>query len=176
MPRPERAVGHKVVTLRDGKEETSTLIEQTADTQTWMDSLGCRAVVPRAGFGPALEYANCEGATGTQKVKLLRGAPYPLAVGGKWAYSYAGTNTRGNQWSGERACEVKGSARVKAGAGEHDTYKVICEDTQSDMKTVRTYYVSPSLQTTVLQDRYRIRYWTGAPPPDRTRWEFVRQE
>src|SRR5437773_6199165 len=73
MPRPERAVGYKVITIRDGKEEVNTLLEQTADTQTWMDSLGCRAVVPRTGFGPALEYANCEGSTGTQKVKLLRG-------------------------------------------------------------------------------------------------------
>jgi hypothetical protein len=176
VPFPQRAVGYKVVTLRDGKEETSTLVEQTAETQTWLDSFGCRAVVPRTGFGPALEFANCEGSTGSQTVKLLRGTPYPLAAGGKWAYSYAGTNARGNKWSGERFCEVKGTARVKTTGGEHDTYKVICEDVQTDMKTIRTYYLSPTLQTSVLVDRYRIRYWSGAPPPDRATWEFVRQE
>jgi hypothetical protein len=176
LPRPERAVGYKVVNLRDGKEEVSTLVAQTADTQTWLESSGCRAIVPRTGFAPALEFANCEGSTGTQVVKLLHGTPYPLVAGGKWAYSYAGRNTRGNEWSGRRECEVKGPARVKTATGEHDTYKVVCEDRQSDVNTVRTYYVSPPLQATVFLERYRVRFWAGAPPPDRTKWELVRQE
>jgi hypothetical protein len=177
LARPERAVGYKVVNVRDGgKEESSTLVEQTADTQTWQDSLGCRAVVLRIGFAPASEFANCEGSTGTQVVKLLNGSPYPLGTGGKWAYSYSGRNTRGNEWSGRRECEVKGPARVKTAIGEHDTYKVVCEDRQADQNVVRTYYVSPALQQTVFQERYRVRFWAGAPPPDRATWELKRQE
>lgn len=176
VPRPERAVGYKVVTLRDGKEEVSTLIEQTVDTETWLNSTGCRAVVLRTGFAPALAFDNCEGETGTQTVKLLRGTPYPLTLGGKWAYSYSGTNSRGDQWSGQPSCEVAGTARVKTVSGEHDTYKVACEDTTRSSKTFRTYYVSPELQASVLQDRYRVRYWSGAPPPDRTKWELVKHE
>jgi hypothetical protein len=176
ISQPNRPVGYKVISLRDGKEEVSTLVEQTADTQTWTDSLGCRAVVSRTGYSPAIEFANCEGDTGSQKVKLLRGTPYPLALGGKWAYSFSGTNTRGDQWAGERECEVKGTARVTTGTGEHDTYKVICRDSTRSSTVTRTYYVSPALQTSVLMERRRVRYWTGAPPPDSTRWEFVRQE
>lgn len=176
MPQPERAVGYKVVNLRDGKEDVNTLVEQTADTQTWLDSSGCRAVVPRTGFAPALELTNCEGNTWTQTVKLTRGMPYPLTLGGKWVYSYSGTNTRGDRWAGQRHCEVAGTTRIKTGAVEHDAYKVVCEDNAGNTQTTRTYYVSPTLQTTVFQERYRVRNWTGAPPPDRTRWEFVKQQ
>ena len=176
MPQPERAIGYKVVRIRDGKEVVNTLVAQTGETQTWADSSGCRAVLPRTGFGPALEFTNCDGSTGTQTVTLARGVPYPLALGGKWVYSYAGTNTRGDHWTGQRHCEVAGNARVKAGAVEHDTYKVVCEDNGGNTKATNTYYVSPELQTTVIQERYRVRNWPGAPPPDRTTWEFVRQE
>jgi hypothetical protein len=71
---------------------------------------------------------------------------------------------------------VAGNARVQAGAVEHDTYKVVCEDIGGDTKATNTYYVSPELQTAVIQERYRVRNWPGAPPPDRTTWQFVRQE
>jgi hypothetical protein len=176
MAQPERAVGYKTVQLRDGKEVVNTLMAQTADTQTWSDSLGCRAVVSRIGFAPAMEFTNCEGNTGTQSVKLLRGTPYPLTVGGKWAYSYSGANTKGDQWQGQRDCEVMGTSKVKTGIGEHDTYKVVCNESTKSSKTINTYYVSPALQSTVFQERRRIRYWSGAPPPDTTKWELVRQE
>jgi hypothetical protein len=177
MARPERAVGYKVVQLRDGKEEVSTLLAQTADTQTWSDSSGCRAVVSRTGFAPALEFANCEGGqTGYQTIKLLRGTPYPLALGSKWAYSFSGTNTKGDQWEGQRECEVMGTARIKTGTGEHDTYKVVCDERTRNSRTTNRYYVSPALQATVFQERRRTRNWTGAPPPDTTQWELVRQE
>jgi hypothetical protein len=65
---------------------------------------------------------------------------------------------------------------VKAGPAEHDAYRVVCSDHTETVKTTLTYYVSPELQTVVYQERYRVRNWTGAPPPDRTTWEFVRQE
>jgi hypothetical protein len=177
MSQADRAIGYKVVRLRDGKEEVATLVEQTAETQTWTDSSDCRYVLSRTGFAPVLEFSNCDGGnTGTQTVKLVQGKPYPLALGGKWAYSYSGQNTRGNKWTGHRECSVQGSARVKTGSGEHDTYKVVCEDNQDNFKASHTFYVAPALQTIVIQERYRVRYWQGAPPPDRTRWEFVRQQ
>jgi hypothetical protein len=151
MPQPERVVGYKTVSLRDGKEYFNTLVAQTPDTQTWMDSDGCRVVVPRTGFGPALEFTNCEGSTGTQTVKLLRGAPYPLTLGSKWVYAYSGTNARGDQWTGQRHCEVEGAAQVAVNGAEHDAYKVVCEDISGNTKTTRTYYVSPALQTIVFR-------------------------
>jgi hypothetical protein len=123
-----------------------------------------------------MEFTNCEGNTGTQSVKLLRGTPYPLTVGGKWAYSYSGANTKGDQWQGQRDCEVMGTSKVKTGIGEHDAYKVVCDESTKSSKTINTYYVSPALQSTVFQERRRIRYWNGAPPPDTTKWELVRQE
>ena len=176
IPRPERAVGFKNVQLRDGKEMVSTLVAQTADTQTWSDSLGCQAVVSRSGFAPALEFTNCDGSTGRQTIKLVRGAPYPITLNSKWTYSFSGTNTTGGRWEGQRDCEVKGTARLKTAMGDQDTYKVVCEDIARDWKTINTYYVSPALQNTVLSERRRLRYWTGAPPNDTTRWELVKQE
>ncbi len=176
MERPERAIGYKTVQLRNGKEVVNTLVAQTTDTQTWSDSLGCRAVVSRVGFAPATEFDNCDGSSGTQSIKLLRGTPYPLTLGGKWAYSFSGANKAGGRWDGQRDCEVKSTARIKTGMGEHDTYKVVCEDSAKDWKTIHTYYVSPAIQSTVLSERRRLRYWTGAPPNDTTRWELVREE
>src|SRR5262245_36580504 len=176
MPQPERAIGYKVVRIRNGREEVNALVAQTAETQTWADSSGCRAVLPRTGFGPALEFSNCDGSTGTQTVQLASGSPYPLALGSKWRHSYAETNTRADRWTGQRHCAVEGTVRVKAGATEVDTYKVVCEDNAGNAKTTHTHYVAPELQATVLQERYRVRNWPGAPPPDRTTWEFIRQE
>ena len=176
MPQPERAVGYKVVRIRDGQEVVNALVAQTEETQTWVDSTGCRVVVPRMGFGPALEFSNCDGGTGTQTVKLSRGSPYPLTLGSTWVYSYAGTNSRGDRWTGQRHCEVPATARVKAGSTEYDAYKIICEDNGGNTKVTYTYYVSPELQTIVFQERYRVRNWPGAPPPDRSTWHLVRQE
>ena len=176
MPQPERAVGYKVTRLRDGKEDIATLMAKTADTETWTDGTGCRFVALRTGFAPPLQFDNCEGNTGSNDVKLLSGAPYPLAVGSKWAYSYEGRNSKGNRWAGQRDCSVQGVTRVKIGSGEHETYKLVCEDNQENFKATNTYYVSPALQTTVFQERYRRRYWQGAPPPDTTKWEFVKQD
>lgn len=176
MPQPERTIGFRVIRLQDGKEYVSSLVALTAETETWQDSLGCRLVLPRTGFAPALEFTNCEGNTGTQSVTLTRGAPYPLALGNKWVYAYSGSNARGDRWTGQRYCEVEGTAKVTVGLAEHDTYKVVCEDNSGNTKITRTYYMSPALQTFVVQERYRVRNWVGAPPPDRTRWEFVSQE
>jgi hypothetical protein len=176
MQRAERSIGYKLVQLRDGKEEATTLVAKTAETETWTTTSGCRYVVARTGFAPPLEFSDCEGNTGSHTVKLLSGTPYPLALGGKWAYSYSGQNAKGNKWTGRRDCSVQAAMRVKTVSGEHDTYKVVCDDNQGDFKASHTYYVSPALQTTVIQERYRVRYWQGAPPPDRTKWEFVKQE
>lgn len=151
MPRPERKVGYKIINLRDGREVVSTLVEQTDTTQTWSDSLGCRVVVLRTGFAPVLETSNCDGNSIAQAVTLVRGTPYPLTAGGKWQYSYSGKDGRGNQWSGQRHCAVQGTSRVKTVSGEHEAYKVVCEDNQGNMSTTFTYYVSPALQTTVFQ-------------------------
>jgi hypothetical protein len=71
---------------------------------------------------------------------------------------------------------VAGTARVKVGATEHDTYKIVCEDNGGNTKAGYTYYMSPELQAIVFQERYRVRNWPGAPPPDRTTWQFVRQD
>jgi Lrp/AsnC family transcriptional regulator for asnA, asnC and gidA len=62
-------------------------------------------------------------------------------------------------------------------AGRFDMIcEVVCEDNGGSTKATHTYYMSPELQTIVFQERYRVRNWPGAPPPDRTTWQFVRQE
>jgi hypothetical protein len=176
MPQADRPVGYKVVRLRDGREEVATLVAKTAETETWADTTGCRIVLPRTGFAPALEISNCEGFTGTQTVTLTSGTPYPLMLGSKWVYAFTGTSSRGDRWTGERRCDVGATVRVKANGGEHDTYRVVCDETAGNTRITRTYYVSPELQTYVFQERYRVRNWQGAPPPDRSTWEFVKQD
>jgi hypothetical protein len=164
MPRPERKVGYKAVNLRNGTEVVSTLVEQTDTAQTWSDSLGCRVVVLRTGFAPVLETSNCEGNSVVQEVTLVRGTPYPLTVGSKWQYSFSGKDARGNQWSGQRHCAVEGTSRVKTVSGRDDTYKVVCQDSQGNLNTTYTYYVSPAKEAIMFQERYRVRNWSGAPP------------
>ena len=53
---------------------------------------------------------------------------------------------------------------MKTGSGEHEAYKVVCEDSQENFKSTHTYYISPALQTTVFQERYRVRLLQQEPP------------
>ncbi|MGH7335693.1 MAG: hypothetical protein ACREKS_23675 [Candidatus Rokuibacteriota bacterium] len=141
MTRPERPVGYAAIRLVNGMEEVYTLVDKTADTETWEGPSGCRAVYPRTGFAPALKFTNCDGLSGTQVVKLRQGTPYPLTVGGKWVYSYAGKSTRGDRWSGELHCEVASAARVRVDTAERDVCTVVCEDNVDNVKTTYTYTI-----------------------------------
>jgi len=141
IARPERPIGYQAIRRVDGAEEVYTLVAKTADTETWDSPRGCRAVYPRTGFAPPVKFSNCNGSSGTQVVKLLRGTPYPLTVGGKWAYSYEGKSPSGDRWSGELHCEVASAARVRVDTIDHDVCTVVCEDNIGTVKTTYTYTI-----------------------------------
>ena len=134
MPKAERELGYKIISLRDGTEFVRTLTEQTADTETWTDSTGCRVVLPRTGFAPTLEFINCEGNSGRQTITLLRGTPYPLILGSTWVYAFSGSSNRGTQWRGERHCAVDSTARIKPTA--LDKYMVFVQSTSVNRKLI----------------------------------------
>ena len=152
MQRPERNVGFKRVTLKDGKEVDTTLVAKTADTESWQRSDGCSWTRPTTGFAPSVKWSGCASNDGTSIVKLVEGDPWPLQVGKEWTYSLRGSNVVGYSWDTKRECEVKEVARIKTKLGEHNTYKVVC----TDRWNIRTWYMSPSLKTYVryIKDHY----------------------
>ena len=50
--------------------------------------------------------------SGQQTIELVTEPAYPLSVGKKWRYESKGSDDQGNSWQNDRACEVKGTARV----------------------------------------------------------------
>jgi hypothetical protein len=154
MPQPQLRPGYTEVTLYNGKEMTSTLVSEDANSRSWKRSDGCQATTPKTGFGPAYRWENCNGSTGTATAKL-EGEIWPLAVGKTWSYTYSGSNARGASWSGTRSCSVRGTARIATPAGEEDTFKVACRDHDS----THTYYVSPARKATVRYEQYRQDGW-----------------
>ena len=163
MQKPERNVGFKWVSLKDGKEVVFTLVAKTADRESWQRSDGCSWTKPNTGFAPAVKWSGCASNDGTSVVNLLEGNPWPLQVGKKWTYSLRGSNVVGYSWDDKRHCEVKGVARIKTKLGEHDTYKVVCTDPWQ----TRTWYMSPSLKA-------GVRYIKDHDTRGKTVYEFIR--
>jgi hypothetical protein len=154
MPQPEIRPGYTEVVVFNGTEMTSTLVSEDMTTRSWSRTDGCTVTTPKAGFGPALAWANCNGGTGSASAKL-QGETWPLTVGKTWSYDYSGVNSRGNKWSGTRTCAVKAMARIPTRSGEEDTYKVSCSDPDSTY----TYYVSPARKATVRYEQSRRDGW-----------------
>lgn len=142
-----RNVGFARVWLVDGKEERRhEIIARTSNTTTWRRG-ECTWTLQSFGFYPPFEWKNCEeGASGQQTIELVTEPAYPLSVGKKWRYESKGSDDQGNAWENFRACEVKGTARVTAPIGTHDTYKIICDEKWR----IRTYYFAPDLDTSIL--------------------------
>ena len=145
MPQPVRDVGFKWMGLKNGEDFTITLLAKTADTESWKTSDGCWWTRPTtSSFAPALTWSGCDFDDGRQTVRL-EGEEWPLQVGKKWSYAMSGDNDAGYSWNEKHRCKVKRIERIKTRLGEYDTYKVVC----SDRLRTRTWYVSPSLQTSV---------------------------
>ena len=145
-----RNVGFARVWLVDGKEERRhEIIARTDNTTTWRRG-ECTWTLQSFGFYPPFEWKDCEGASGQQTIELVTEPAYPLSVGKKWRYESKGSDDQGNSWENYRACEVKGTARVTAPIGTHDTYKIICHENWR----IRTYYFAPDLDTSIVSLLY----------------------
>ena len=159
---PLDQVASTVVWLVDGKtEQRSELIAKTDSSTSWKEDNGCSYTLPTTGFAPATKFENCDGNTGSQDVTLVSGSPWPLSVGKTWSYAVKGKNTRGNTWQNNRRCEVEEETRVTVPMGTYDTFKVVCHDPAR----IRTYFVSPEVQKTVIFIRH-----------DKRRNQTMRQE
>ena len=143
---PIYEVGKRTVwRMKDGSEITyeRTGIDDT--TTTGRGSDGCIFSHRRDGFGPATQWENCSGSTGTQMLERS-GNMFPLQVGNTESWKYRGKNIKGDSWSGMRECEVRGTARVTVPAGSFDTYHVVCEE--KGWQRYEWHY-SPKLRRTV---------------------------
>ena len=107
-------------------------------------------------FAPSLSWEGCGSDPGTQRVKLVKGAVWPLKLDSAWSYSMDGGNVTGGSWSGNRDCKVIGTARIEVLGREHDTYKLVCDEPWGD----KTYYISPTLQKIVKRIDYHNRRGT----------------
>jgi hypothetical protein len=122
---------HKVVAGENG-----VMSGASSDGCTWAS---------KYDFSPALEYANCNGYTGTQVISG-EGSLFPMQVGATARWEIKGTNTTNGAYDNFRECTVKGTARVTVPAGTFDTYHVNCQERWR----VRDFYVSPELQHSVI--------------------------
>lgn len=146
MTKPEpQKVGSVVQMSKNGKPWNTTLVAVRDGVYEFRDSEGCTWARAHDMFAPVLSWNNCGGAGGTQKYEV-KGNMWPLEAGKSAAYHYSGTDANGRSWSGVNRCKVEGTVSVTTVAGEHDTYKVVCED----LSRTRTSYVAPAVGKRVL--------------------------
>ena len=151
MPQPERNVGYEWAAMKNGQEYVTTIVSEEGDMWTWKDSDGCSYTDDKTRFAPAVRWENCHSSSdGTQAV-ALKGDVWPLEVGKNWIYTFSGSDVDGNTWQGERKCTVEGATKIRTVPGYHSTYKVVCRDPWN----FRTFYISPTKETTVYYDWYR---------------------
>ena len=143
---PTHPAGSKWLYLRDGEQVEFELVSLGDDELSGKLSDGCSWTKTKNIFAPSTTFSNCRGNTGTQTITEADGKIWPLAVGKTQSWSVTGNNTKGDAWSTTRSCKVASTERVKAPAGEFDTYKVVCRDKWR----TRTWYYAPSIKTTVV--------------------------
>ncbi len=165
MPKPKPyKVGRQWHYIENGKEGMSTFIAQKGEEFSYEDTDGCKFTVRGfKTFSPAVKWSGCKSADGKHFVKFKGGTIWPLKVGNKFKYWASGNNNNGDSWTLTRKCKVKEQVRVKTISGEYDTYKVICDDKYA----TRTWWVSPTLNATVLYKNVHIR--RGARVQEMTR-------
>ena len=153
MEKPTLDAGHTWHWLRDGeKEVTSSVVAVDGDMITGQTSEGCQWTSLAWGFAPGTKWSGCAPFTdGEQKITGVDGGLWPLEVGKSVSYTFSGSNKNGDSWDGTRRCNVAAATRVKTISGEHDTYKVVCNDPWTD----RVWYISPALEEAVYFERYR---------------------
>ena len=149
MAKPEMHVGDAAVWRnKKGEEWTRTVVSVNDATVTFEDSDGCTFTRPHEAFAQWFEWTNCP-KSGSGTTSLTKGEIWPLKVGQKWRYKYAGSNKGERKWKGKMSCQVKEEVRVNVPAGEFDTYHVVCKT----KRIRRDYYISPEIQTSVMYKR-----------------------
>lgn len=145
----------------DGEPYAVTYISETDSSETWKDSTGCTwTTLKNQSYAPSTSWANCRGDDGSATVTFKGGSIYPLQVGNKWSFYVNAGN-----WQTNTDCEVEDAVRVKTGAGEHDTFKIVCTDKWNTL----TRYYSPNLETSVYTERHR------RTKNQRIKYEFVKK-
>jgi len=129
--------------LRNGKPYSVTYVRVTASRETLEDTHGCTWTRPRTFYSPSTEWTNC-GARDGSAIVTLKWPIFPFHVGKTWAF-----DVDAGDWRTARECKVVGTARVRTGIGENDTFKIVCNDKWN----TRTRYYSPDLGTTVYYER-----------------------
>jgi hypothetical protein len=129
--------------LMNGKPYAVTYVRVSESSETLEDSEGCSWTRPRTFYSPSTEWTNCRGRDGSATVSL-KWPIFPFHVGKAWAF-----NVDAGQWRTSRECKVEDTARVKIGAGEYDTFRIVCNDRWN----TRTRYYSPDLGTSVFLER-----------------------
>lgn len=146
---PLRSVGDKSIwRYKDGTEITYEITAVDEETISGRASDGCTWKSVIAGWGPAVEWKNCNSSSGSHKVKRT-GNLYPLQVGNSEKWKYRGKNSKGNTWSGTRKCEVRGTEKVTVPAGTFETYHVVCEEKSGRYE----WHYSPELRFFVTSSR-----------------------
>ena len=146
---PVRRVGDKSV-YRDkkGREITYEVTKVDDETYSGHGSDGCiwTSVID---YGPALEWRNCDGNTGTHTIKKRKGGLFPLEVGNKVRWSFRGKNDKGNKWRNSRKCHVKETANVTVPAGNFDTFLIVCTESWARFE----WHYAPELGISVTSRR-----------------------
>ena len=154
---PVRAVGDKSVWRnKNGTEISYEITAVDEETFSGLSSNGCAWKFVIGGWGPTVEWKNCNSSSGSHKVKRT-GNMYPLQVGNTEKWRYNGRNNKGNRWSGTRKCEVKGTEEVTVPAGSFDTYHVVCKEPYARYE----WHYSPELRSTVTSSRKPLGGSTG---------------
>lgn len=150
MPRPTPQIGSTSIWKDSyGRKYSVTITGVDKTTKDYKTSYGCTATKPHHEFlTHYLEWKNCgrRRSNGRGSLTNLEGRIWPLAVGNKWKYDYAGSTESGRSWSGQTSCEVKGQVRVSVPAGSFDTYHVACESAN----VRREFHISPVIKINVL--------------------------
>ena len=153
----------------DGTEDVREVVAVDGSEVSVQVSWGCSYTHDASGFAPVTEFSNCSGGgSGTQQVERS-GSIFPLAVGNTESWKYSGRSDKGNEWTGERSCEVAGTANVTVPAGSFDTYHVICMEKRARLD----FYYSPEVRNSVIFSRAPA---GGATKGRRYHYELVRFE
>jgi len=136
-----------------GKPGNMRKIHGTKTMASYTRSDGCRWTRPVLGFAPASVWANCP-SSGKAKVEFAGGDIWPLKVGNHFTYKTSGTSSLfGTSWNNKRDCKVKYSVKIRTVSGEHDTFKVVCEERWG----TRTWWLSPKVGTAVAYQQKTFR-------------------
>lgn len=133
-------VGDRLEIIRNGARAWHEVIAKKNGLVTFKASYGC-VWRKRDLFSPPVEWRNCDGYSGTQKILATKASPWPLKAGRSFSYTIKGSDDHGNSWRTVQRCRVVGRFAVTTLSGPHDTYKVVCTDDWLH----QVWYWSPAL-------------------------------